>query len=124
MTIIEAINLIDAAKPNTYGQVEKIRWLSNIDWTIKKEIIDTHVGGEKVVFNGYTDDTPIDTQLLAPAPYDELYVKWLEAQMDYANGEFNKYNASMSMHNTYMSSFADYYNRNNMPLQNSGLKYF
>ena len=124
MTIIEAINLIDASKPNTYGQVEKIRWLSNLDWTIKREIIDTHEGGGSIVFNGYTEDTPLDTPLLAPAPYDELYVRWLEAQIDYANGEFNKYNASMSMHNTYMTSFINYYNRNNMPLQKNGLKYF
>ena len=124
MTIIEAINLIDASKPNTYGQVEKIRWLSNLDWTIKREIIDTHEGGESIVFNGYTEDTPLDTPLLAPAPYDELYVRWLEAQIDYANGEFNKYNASMSMHNTYMTSFINYYNSNNMPLQKNGLKYF
>ena len=124
MTIIEAINLIDASKPNTYGQVEKIRWLSNLDWTIKREIIDTHEGGESIVFNGYTEDTPHDTQLLAPAPYDELYVRWLEAQIDYANGEYNKYNASMSMHNTYMTSFINYYNRNHMPLQKNGMKYF
>ena len=124
MTIIEAINLIDASKPNTYGQVEKIRWLSNLDWTIKREIIDTHEGGESIVFNGYTEDTPHDTQLLVPAPYDELYVRWLEAQIDYANGEYNKYNASMSMHNTYMTSFINYYNRNHMPLQKNGMKYF
>lgn len=124
MTIIEAINLIDASKPNTYGQMEKIRWLSNLDWTIKREVIDTHEGGKSIEFNGYTEDTPHDTQLLVPAPYDELYVRWLEAQIDYANGEFNKYNASMSMHNTYMTSFINYYNRNHMPLQKNGMKYF
>lgn len=124
MQIIEAINLIDASKPNTYEQVEKIRWLSNLDLTIKREIIDTHEGGDKVVFDGYTDNTPTDTELLVPAPYDEIYIKWLEAQIDYANGEYNKFNASMSMYNTYLTSFTNYYNRNHMPIQKTGIKYF
>lgn len=124
MTIDGAISLIDESKPNTYGQAEKIRWLSNLDWTIKREIIDTHVGGEEVTFNGYTDESPLETVLLVPAPYDEIYIRWLEAQIDYANGEFNKYNASMSMYNTWMTSFANYYNRKHMPLQKNGLKYF
>lgn len=124
MTIIEAIDKIDASKPNTYEQVEKIRWLSNLEWTIKREIIDTHEGGEKIEFNGYTEDTPIETQLIVPAPYDELYIKWLEAQIDYANGEFNKFNASIAMYNTYLTSFANYYNRNHMPIKKTGIKYF
>lgn len=124
MTIIEAIDKTDASKPNTYEQVEKIRWLSNLEWTIKREIIDTHEGGEKIEFNGYTEDTPNETQLIVPAPYDELYIKWLEAQIDYANGEINKYNASIAMYNTYLTSFANYYNRNHMPIKKTGIKYF
>ena len=124
MTIIEAIDKIDASKPNTYEQVEKIRWLSNLEWTIKREIIDTHEGGEKIEFNGYTEDTPIETQLIVPAPYDELYIKWLEAQINYANGEINKFNASIAMYNTYLTSFANYYNRNHMPIKKTGIKYF
>ena len=49
MTIMEAINRIDAIKPNGYPQLEKIRWLSTLDGNIKANIIDTHEGGEKVV---------------------------------------------------------------------------
>ena len=124
MTIIEAITKIDALKPTNYTTENKVAWLSMLDGVIKKEIIDTHEGADKVTFVGYDSSTPSDTMLLIPAPYDDIYVRWLEAQIDYANGEFNKYNASMSMHNTYMTSFINYYNRNNMPLQKNGLKYF
>ena len=46
MTILEAINRVDTTKPNSYTQPEKVDWLSTLDGIIKKELIDTHVGGE------------------------------------------------------------------------------
>ncbi len=123
MTIIEAINKVDVLKPNNYTQSQKVRWLSNLDGIIKKEIIDTHKGGEGIVFNGYDDDTPIETALLVPNPYDDLYIKWLEAQIDYNNAEYGKYNNSVTAYNTAYSAFERYYNRHNMPIQRK-LKYF
>ena len=115
MTIIEAINRIDSLKPNNYTQEEKIAWLSTLDGNIKKEIIDTHEGAENVTFNGYDAETALDTVLLVPAPYDDVYIKWLEAQIDYVNGETKRYTNSMIMYNTALSAFARYYNRNYMP---------
>ena len=50
MTIIEAINRADRLKPNTYSQQDKVNWLSTLDGIVKKEIIDTHEGGEDVRF--------------------------------------------------------------------------
>lgn len=123
MTIIEAIDKIDNFKPNSYTQYDKVRWLSILDGIIKTEIIDTHEGGEKVVFNGYEAETPVDTVLLVPAPYEDVYVKWLEAQIDYANGETAKYNNSMVMYNTAYSAFERYYNRTHMP-KGKSIKFF
>lgn len=114
MTLIEAINYIDVLKPNNYSQTEKVRWLSRLDGRVKKEIIDTHESGE-VSFGEYNDDTPLDTVLLVPHPYDEVYALWLEAQMDYANREYASYNNSISMFNTSYEAFQHYYNRNHMP---------
>ena len=115
MTLIEAINKIDTLKPNNYTQSDKVKWLSNLDGVIKTGIIDTHEGGENVIFNGYDDNTPIDTVLLAPAPYDDLYIKWLENQIDYYNAEFGKFNNSAMTFNTAYSAFERYYNRQHMP---------
>ena len=123
MTIIEAINRIDSFKPNTYIQTDKIKWLSNLDGIIKAEIIDTHEGSEAVIFNGYDTDTALDTVLLVPAPYDDIYLKWLEAQIDYVNGDTAKYNNSMTMYNSAYSAFARYYNRTHMP-KGKSFKFF
>lgn len=123
MRIIEAINKIDSLKHNTYSQSEKVIWLSNVDSLVKTQVIDTHDGGEEVVFEGYTENTDFDTELLIPAPYEEVYMRWLEAQIDYYNGEYDKYNNAVLMYNTEFQAFERWYNRTHMPKGNN-FKYF
>ncbi len=115
MTIMEVLYRIDAVKPNSYTQSEKIKWLSSLDGVIKNNIIDTHEGGEDVVFNGYNENTDISTTLLVPAPYDDIYLRWLEAQIDYANGEYGKYNNTLVAYNDAYDLYWRYYNRTHMP---------
>ena len=123
MTILEAVHKIDTVKPNSYTQPEKIKWLSTLDGIIKSEIIDTHEGGENVVFEGYFDDTDLDTPLLVSAPYDDVYIRWLEARIDYANGEYGKYNNSLTAYSNAYDSYANYYNRKHMP-KGKSFKFF
>lgn len=123
MKIIEAINIVDKLKPNGYTREEKIRWLSDLDERIKAEIIDTHEGHEEVSFTGYTDATDINTELLVPAPYDEVYISWLESRIDYTNAEIARYNNSIVNFNVLYADFANYYNRKHRPLS-SKLKFF
>lgn len=124
MTIADVIARVNEVKPNTYQQLIKIKWLSQLEWSIKREIVDLHEGSSEVEFNGFDENTPLETKLIAPAPYDEIYVRWLEAQIDYANGEMGRYNNSMAMFNTAMDSFYRYYHREHLPLQKNKMKYF
>jgi hypothetical protein len=113
--IKEAIDRIDRLKHNTYNRADKIAWLSMLDDTVKRLIIDNHEGWEDVTFNGYDANTNLDTKLLVPSPFDDMYIKWLEAQIDYANGEYDRYNNAMAMYNTLYNNYSNYYRRNNMP---------
>lgn len=115
MTLSKAISRIDELKPNTYAHEQKIEWLSELDARIKAEIIDTHEGGENVPFDGY-DENDTETELLVPSPFTEVYIYWLEAKIDYANSEIGRYNNSIANFNTSFNSYANYYNRHNMPL--------
>ena len=116
MTIIEAINKIDDLKFNAFSQDQKVGWLSRLDTMVKTQIIDTHDGGDSVAFSGYNGDTDLHTELLVGAPFDEIYLRWMEAQIDYYNGEIKKYNISMSMFNTEYEAFENWYRRNHMPI--------
>lgn len=123
MTLMEAMHRADALKPNSYTTEEKIKWLSILDGLIKEKLIDTHEGGEGVVFNGYEADTPLTTELLVPAPYDDIYVHWLTMHIDLTNGEYARYNNSAMVYNEAYQDFANYYNRTHMPLGKT-MKYF
>lgn len=123
MKIIEAINRIDSLKHNTYSQSDKVAWLSELDWDVKRNIIDGHEGDEDVIFTGYGDLTDLQTELLMPAPYDKAYLLWLEAQIDYYNGEYDKYNNALDMFHAVCDGFRNDYNRNHMP-KGKGIKYF
>ena len=117
MKINEAIQRLDSLKFNTYKQEDKVDWLSRLDNIVKQQIIDTHEGAGSVSFNGYTADTPLDTVLLVPAPYDEVYLRWMEAQIDYHNGEYDKYNNAIIMFNTAFEAYQMHYNSTHKPVQ-------
>jgi hypothetical protein len=115
MKIVQAINRIKKLKPHRFPDTEIIGWLSTLDATVKTEVIDTHEGGENIVFAGYDDLTPTSTELLIPAPYDEVYLFWLEAKIDYWNGEYGHYNNSISMFNAAFEAYKSQYNDTHMP---------
>lgn len=122
MTIREALARLDELVPNTYNPENKIQWLSDLDGKIKKEIIDTHEGAEAVTFEGYTENN-LDAELLVPPGYDDLYMFWLEAKIDFSNKEYNRYNNSIVSFNTAYQAFDNYYNRTHLPIQTK-LKFF
>jgi hypothetical protein len=107
---------MDALKHNTYSQSDKVEWLSRLDSMVKKHIIDTHEADEELIFTGYDDTTDPQTELLVPSPYDEIYLRWMEAQIDYYNGEYGKYNNAISMFNTAYEAYQSFYTRNHLPV--------
>lgn len=115
MTLIEAISKIDNLKHNTFTHEDKVGWLSRLDGMVKEEILDTHEGGGGEWFSGYDTDSDVETELLVGAPYDEMYLRWLEAQIDYANGEYGRYNNAMEMFQALYGGFRNFYNRTHMP---------
>ena len=117
MKVIDAINAVDNLKPNMYQMPEKIRWLSNLDLRIKNDIYDTHEyneGETETDFDGYTEEDT-EEELLVGAPYDEMYVLWLAAQIDFNNMEYDGFNNTNAMFNSVYSSYRNDYNQKHMP---------
>ena len=116
MTIAEVISKVDALKPNTYTPEDKIGWLSNLDARVKSQIIDTHACREPIHFYGYDSLMDQETELLVPAPYDEMYLRWLEAMIDYHNSDDDRYNNAIILFNNAYEGYKKDYTRNHMPI--------
>lgn len=116
MTILEAIRRVDGLRHNTFTREEKIRWLAQVDAAVATELLDTHEGAAQGDFQPYDAQTPLDRQLLIPAPYDELYLHYLIAQMDYHHGELDRYNRAMGMYQAAWIGYVNFYNRTHRPL--------
>ena len=114
MTLNECIQRIDNLKENGYSRHDKIVWISNLDMIVFNEIISTHKDGLDS-FGGYSDETPNDTVLLIPAPYDEAYITYVFAQIDFLNNEFDLYNNDIIRFNEQFSRFRNYYNSKHEP---------
>jgi len=121
MTLREAIDRADALCPNGYEEHEKRAWLSALDGQIYEEVIITHAGAGD--WNPYTDLTPETTRLLAAAPYDDLYIPYLETKIDYYNGETARYNNAAAVFNTRLSEYKSWYNRTHTP-NSAQVRYF
>ena len=122
MKIREAIERVDALKHNSISEIQKVLWLSMLDSRVK-HIIDTHEGADHVTFTEYNEETDLETELLAEAPFDEMYLRWLEAQIDLAHRENGSYNDSISLFEAAYQAYEKYYNRTHMPLGRK-IKYF
>ena len=116
MRISEAISKVDALKPNTYTPEDKIDWLSTLDHRVKTQIIDTHECNEPIYFYGYDGLIDQETELLVHAPYDEMYLRWLEAMIDYHNSDDDRYNNAIILFNNVYEGYKKHYTRTHMPI--------
>ena len=113
MTIAEAISKVKSSRPGNYDDDQMIEWLSNLDARVKTQIIDTHECHEPVYFYGYDSQ---DEELLVPAPYDEMYLRWLEAMIDYQNSEDERYNNAIMLFNNAYEGYKKHYTRTHKPI--------
>ena len=104
MTISEALRQLDGLKHNTYTREEKLGWLSQLDTMIYTQVL-CSLTPQLPPFTGYDPDTPVEQALLVAAPFDQMYLRFLEAQIDYHNGEIEKYNNAITLFDSLYAAF-------------------
>ena len=95
----KTIEIVDRLKPNSYSDEDKLRWINELDGMVQKLVIQT----DKIKQYSYPKD--MDTELLIPAPFENVYVSYLEAKIDYHNREYANYNNATIM---FESQFSEY----------------
>ena len=101
MTVQEAITYACAVKPNAFDNDTLTRWLNEVEGMVQTQVLLLRV--EAVIRYTYAQDAN-KTMLVRP-PHDKLYPAYLEARIDYANGEYNKYQNTMQMFNSFWGEF-------------------
>lgn len=106
ITAASVLSTLDSLLPNQYSPSEKLRWLTQAEAYIQREIL------------GNTDELPqlsTSSRLTAETPYDEMYRYYVEAQIHYANGEMARYNNAAAAWNSGFVAYRDYLARAALP---------
>lgn len=107
MTIGKVIRLADALKPNAIGREQKYQYINEVEGFVQSEVM-LLVSDDIVTYD--CDATGADdTVLLVKPPHDKLYIAYLVAMIDYANGEYNKYANTIEQFNTYYAEYHRWY---------------
>jgi hypothetical protein len=122
MKIGEAITTLDELKANTYTRQNKIMWLSRLDNMVTVNVLRHYVGNEEFEFTGYDENTDPETELLMPEPFAEAYIRYMSAQIDLHNADYEEYNNTVELFNDMYQQFKNWYNRNHTAI--IATKYF
>jgi len=99
--IKEVMEFTDRVKPNAYTEEQKLQWLNDCEGMVQTQVFLF----APVEIVRYALPADKNTELLVEKPHDKLYLSYLYAMIDFANGEYNKYQNSMQMFNTEFSEF-------------------
>ena len=124
MKILEAITRLDELQPNSFTAEEKMRWLEQLDQELWREVVQTHEGGSDIPEPDYNQEAAEELELLVKKPYDSIYLHWMQSKIDYALGEFGRFNNSNAAFEADRMAWRLWYHRNNRPLERARGCYF
>ncbi len=104
LTVGQVLEQVDSLLPNQYTDEQKKHWLHQAEGFVIAEIT-----------GGALPEEPMadDTVLTVPAPYNELYRHYVEAQIHYANAETDRCNNAMALWNSLFLAYRNFYGRTN-----------
>lgn len=109
MTVEEVIRRTDEIRPdNAFSEEQKLNWVAELEGRLLTEVLllePERAEKEKIVFS----EEGMERELTAPWPHDTVYVLWLMARMDEANGEYDRYQNAMQVFNGAWDGFVRWY---------------
>ena len=114
MKLSEAIERVKIEKPHSFSDDHCTLFITEVE-----AIIQDYLGipaEERVKYQFEQDG---NKELIAPAPYDKLYISWLKAKIDYSNEEYESYANNQDQFNFDMADFKAWAVRAGMVTSNS-----
>lgn len=119
-TLKSVIEYVDEIKPNAFSNEAKTQWVNECEGLVQTEVL--LLADAELI--SYSYDTDKDKELLVKHPHVKIYWAYLTAMIDFANGEYNKYQNTMQMFNAffgeYMRWFALWYHPADTHGENDG----
>ena len=102
MKLKDAINYVNKNKPHDFDEETLTGWINDVEGYVQTDVLlfDTVCN-----LTRYTWEDNQDTELLVKPPHDEIYTLYLEAKIDYQNGEYDRAANSFAMYNEKMTEF-------------------
>ena len=113
-TYAEIIGRVDSYKPSAFETEEKLRWLTELDGKIAVEVM---MLNPEFVRNMPRGEVALSCEPLIGFPYEDLYDRWLEAKIDYHNGEFSAYQNAMEAYNAAYNGWLNWFLNSYDPVQ-------
>ena len=105
MKLSDVIARVDDIKPNAFTDATKTAWINECEGLVQTEVM--LIAAEDVIQYDY--DADAQTELLVRPPHDKIYWAYLSALIDFANGEYNKYQNTMQLFNNYFGEYMRWY---------------
>lgn len=121
MTIQQAIDRISETRSPGDDVLFYIRTINDMEWRIKREIINACEGREAFRFSGYTFED-LHRELIAPQPYDEIYVWACIYRLDQRENQIANMNNSQKMVDELFSGLSRYWIRRHRPLKRTRMR--
>lgn len=107
-TYNDIISLVDSYRPNRFPEQLKLWWLVTLDGKIAVELMMMDAEQVRELMDCEYPEA-LEHKPLVGFPHEELYLHYLEAKIDYTNGEYNDYQNSMQSFNAAYLSFSNWF---------------
>lgn len=105
MTLEKLISLVKEEKPNTFSESKLTEYVNDIEAEVAEQFLT-----DAPIYDWEEDQEAL---LLAPRPYDKLYVSYVKAKIDYANEEYESYTNNATQHAQDFKELVDWIVREN-----------
>ena len=113
MQLKELIQFVDGLKKNTFSNEVKTAWVNEVEGMVQTQVLLLRT--EAIIT--YTYEKDANTTMLVRPPHDKLYTAYLEARIDFANGEYERYQNTYQLFNSFFKEFMRWYATNYNPAE-------
>lgn len=129
-TVAQIIEQYNAERPNQVADELKVTWLRKFEHMIINEVLMSHehnlederafglemVGSTLVIkpagsFEEHLNNFGLETYLIIPEPYDDVYLHYLDQRIALNNNDKTRYNTASIQYNNALLTYQQYVNR-------------